>query len=178
VNHTFRWDGAAWIEIQLDGGYVSKVVNVGDKIVVGGFFKTIGGVEANSIAIFNGSTWRPIDRGLLLREKAGGVRDMVAVGKRIVVAGEFDQAGPNSSDNIALWHIATDVQLTLLPDTLNQLRVTGGAGDHIQIEGSDSVEAWTRLTDFTFPADTVSLTDPRPPTTTANRFYRARILEP
>jgi hypothetical protein len=106
------------------------------------------------------------------------VRDINVIGKSIFVSGQFDRAGPNTSGSIAIWHTAADVNLALSPTALNQLQITGGPGDHIQIEGTDSLDTWARLADFVLPASTTTVTDARPATTTTNRFYRARILEP
>ena len=52
--------------------------------------------------------------------------------------------GPNPSANFAIWHSASDVQLTADQENL---QILGGIGDHIQIESSTDLRIWDPLLD-------------------------------
>src|SRR5690606_25819348 len=61
-----RWDGATWSAFG-DPIFPWQVGTVGDlilqpngELVVAGSFKSIGGVSANGVAAWNGSTWSPL----------------------------------------------------------------------------------------------------------------------
>src|SRR5690606_21758829 len=61
-----RWDGATWSAFG-DPIFPWQVGTVGDlilqpngELVVAGSFQSIGGVSANGVAAWNGSTWSPL----------------------------------------------------------------------------------------------------------------------
>jgi hypothetical protein len=172
------WDGAAWIEWPGVAGFISNILGIGNKIVAAGSFGSIGGTSANSIAIWDGALWRTLDYGVFLRDKPGTIWSLAVAGRQLIVAGEFDRAGPNSAGNIAIWYQAEDVQLNLAPANPHQLTIAGGIGDRVQIESSDSLGNWDALSDLTFTAPVQTFIDSRPAPSSTNRFYRARILEP
>jgi hypothetical protein len=172
------WNGSYWIDVLdlADNAFISSMVGLGDKILVAGTFASIGGVAANSVALWNGSGWSALDRGVRSRDQPGHVWGVHVVGKRIYVAGEFDQAGGNSSGDIAVWFQAQDVTLSIDPGAPNAIKIFGALGDHVQVEAAGALDNnWTALTDLTFSTPIQTITDPRPP---ATRFYRAKILEP
>ncbi|MBY0263418.1 MAG: hypothetical protein K2Q20_13810, partial [Phycisphaerales bacterium] len=73
-------------------------------LVAGGFFNTIDGVSANSIARFNGTTWSPLGTGM---GNAMGPRVSamtVLANGNLVAAGRFGTAGGVSASNIAQWN--------------------------------------------------------------------------
>jgi hypothetical protein len=68
-------------------------------LAIGGVFTAAGGVAANNIAVWNGSTYAPLGSGI-----AGEV-DALAVlpDGRLVAAGGFTSAGGTPVANIAVW---------------------------------------------------------------------------
>lgn len=93
--------------------YQSSTVQPGSTIlIVGGLFTNAGGVGANSIATWNGTTWGTLGTGM-----TGGSPTNVRVARdfraTLAASGNFTTAGSVSSNNIALWG-AVPVAPTLL----------------------------------------------------------------
>jgi len=80
----------------------------GPQLVVGGFFRSAGGVAANGIARWDGTTWQPFATGV-----AGGfpaVRALAvlpssfgALANQIIVGGQFRTAGGVTVNGLARW---------------------------------------------------------------------------
>ncbi len=106
-----RWDGAAWSAVGGgldDTGYALHVHDDGSgpALFAGGDFLAAGGASANRIAKWNGSTWSALGSGL------GGSAFPFAsalatwddgAGARLVVGGDFLNAGGASVAHIATW---------------------------------------------------------------------------
>lgn len=79
----------------------------GIALYVGGGFTAAGGVPANSIARWDGSTWMPLGSGLQLNGSFGNVQKMVEYddgsGPALFVCGTFDHAGGVPASSIAKW---------------------------------------------------------------------------
>ncbi len=60
-----RWNGTQWTTVGggVDGAVIALTVLQG-KLVVGGGFTSAGGIPANSLAIWDGSSWSSFDQGL------------------------------------------------------------------------------------------------------------------
>ncbi len=72
---------------------------VGDSFYVSGKFDKIGGIAANSIARWNGTSWSTLGSGI-----HGEVRALVDDGfGGLYVGGKFDSAGGIAAMNIAHW---------------------------------------------------------------------------
>ncbi len=68
-------------------------------LVLGGEFTSAGGVLANNVAIWNGSTYSPLGSGV-----AGAVNAVAVLPDgRLVVAGGFASAGGVAARNVAAW---------------------------------------------------------------------------
>ena len=110
ANNVAKWDGALWTALGsgVDGGiYALAVVDDGSSsgpaLYVGGGFSIAGGVNANNIAKWDGSTWSPLGGGLgsdfdfvlaltALREGSGTGSVLCAGGyfrSTFVIAGEI-----------------------------------------------------------------------------------------
>ena len=71
VNRIARWNGSSWSPLGLgvsagtSGSYIAALAELpnGD-LVAGGFFTTAGGVSANNIARWDGSSWTPLGSGV------------------------------------------------------------------------------------------------------------------
>ncbi|MBI1304758.1 MAG: hypothetical protein GC172_13380 [Phycisphaera sp.] len=102
ANRIARWDGSSWSTLGAglsagpDNAFVFDlaVLPNGD-LVAGGFFTTAGGVSANGIARWNGSSWSPIGSGF-----DGSVRALAVLPNGELVAG----GGVVSANNIARWN--------------------------------------------------------------------------
>jgi cysteine-rich repeat protein len=73
----------------------------GTDLYVGGWFTTAGGVSANHIAKWDGSTWSALGSG------AYDVRALAVGGTDLYVGGWFTTAGGKPSSNFAIWHSAS-----------------------------------------------------------------------
>jgi hypothetical protein len=70
------------------------------QVVAAGNFTSAGGIGAQNIAIWNGSSWQALGSGL-----NGPVYALIAGGPNyIIAAGDFSSAGGVSVQNIALWN--------------------------------------------------------------------------
>lgn len=107
----YRWSGSAWVLIGAatggaPGAY-SLAVSPSGVLYLSGSFTSIGGVAAQSVAKYTGSTWEPLGAGIT--GTLGGalfVQDIAfdAAGT-LYAAGQFAQAGSVlTSDPIAQWN--------------------------------------------------------------------------
>ncbi|HKQ47132.1 MAG TPA: immunoglobulin domain-containing protein [Phycisphaerae bacterium] len=113
VNHIARWDGEAWSS--LVGGLseehsVAYAVETfddgsGSALYVGGDFESAGGISANSIARWDGTTWTPLSSGVT--GLGNEVRSLAVyddgTGRALYVGGSFAFAGGLAADKIARW---------------------------------------------------------------------------
>jgi trimeric autotransporter adhesin len=107
ANRIARWDGTAWSPLGagvsspggLFGLYAVAAMPNGD-VVAGGYFAQAGGVPANAIARWDGSTWSPLGGGIpttvfaLLPLSNGD----------LIVGGNFTTAGGVSARGVARWN--------------------------------------------------------------------------
>ncbi|QDU69628.1 hypothetical protein [Engelhardtia mirabilis] len=118
ASNVARWDGSAWSDVGggVGGGpvnYVNAICSfddgTGPALYVGGRFATAGGVAADSIARFDGSTWTALSGGL--SSVFTGVQPLVSAlivhddgsGPALFVGGTFTLAGSTPVLNIAKW---------------------------------------------------------------------------
>ncbi|MEJ7693430.1 SdrD B-like domain-containing protein [Daejeonella sp.] len=82
-------------------GKLYAIAHIGTDIYVGGEFTMAGGVPANNIAKWNGSTWSALGQGLTgIFSKVNAI---LAVGTDLYVGGTFSLAGGVSANCIAKW---------------------------------------------------------------------------
>jgi len=101
------WDGVQWSTIA--GAIISTISDAGvseleifdDKLIVGGFYDSIGGIAANRIASWDGTNWSPLGSGL--HDWDAYLSAMTVFGDKLVVGGSFDSAGDISVNSIAAW---------------------------------------------------------------------------
>ena len=107
ANSIAKWDGTSWSVLGsgMNGGgvygpYVSAlVVDSSGNLYAGGDFTTAGGVSANSIAKWDGTSWSALGSGMhyvhaLSIDSSGN----------LYAGGEFTTAGGVSANNIAKWN--------------------------------------------------------------------------
>ena len=111
ANNIARWDGSNWfalnsgvngtvsaIAVSDANGSVPAFAPMESPVYVGGQFTTAGGMSANNIARWNGSSWSALGSGV-----DGTVSAIAVIGSQIYVGGQFTTAGGVSANNIALW---------------------------------------------------------------------------
>lgn len=119
ANRIAKWDGLAWSSLDSGvSGSSSAVFSLavfddgwggGPALYAGGSFSSVGGVAANSIAKWNGSTWSPLGSGL----SSGAVRVLEVFNSRtggtpsLYAGGSFSSAGGVSANRIASWDGST-----------------------------------------------------------------------
>ncbi|MBZ0149912.1 MAG: hypothetical protein K8J09_00160 [Planctomycetes bacterium] len=111
TNGIARWDGNSWSPLGAglqagggsDGGawVIEPLPNGG--LIAGGWFTSAGGVPANNIAIWNGTSWSPLGAGT-----NGPVLAMHRLPDGdLLVSGTFTQAGGVAADRVARWNGST-----------------------------------------------------------------------
>ena len=125
-----KWDGSAWT--LLGEGNASSVIwaifiDDNNTYVIGGNFTTIGGVSANNIAIYNGTTFVPLGTGV------GDTVNSISKNPNglICVSGVFSSAGGITlADRIAFWNgsawVHPDLDLPGSPNCYANLFNNGG----------------------------------------------------
>ena len=120
MNRIAKWDGTSWSH--LGGGIPGGVVHAlaffddgsggGPALYAGGQFTSAGGVPANHIARWDGSSWSPLGTGvgtwaydsvdslMVFDDGSGG-------GPALYVGGDFPIAGGVAANNIAKWDGST-----------------------------------------------------------------------
>lgn len=120
--NVLRWTGTQWETIgALDGSVSQFAVYNGDLIAAGGF-TTIGGVSANRIARWNGTSWQPLAEG--------GYSGPLAVHNGTLIVGQ--------SDILAVWNgqTWTTVQHGLTTDLPSIGGGVAGVGALLSFEDS------------------------------------------
>lgn len=104
-----RWDGTAWHPLGTgistanpSGLYAVAMMPNGD-VIAGGYFRAAGGVAANAIARWNGTSWSALGTGILatvfaLHPLQNG---------DLLVGGNFSTAGGVAAPRIARWNGST-----------------------------------------------------------------------
>lgn len=101
ASHLVRWDGANFHRFGNgpDGVVRAARFAANHDLIVGGSFKTIGGIEASGVARFDGENWWPYGSGV------DGEVHALALGQNgeLYVGGKFDNAGTVASKCVAKW---------------------------------------------------------------------------
>ncbi len=108
----FQFDGSSWASANSGGsvglgrfassqsnGTVEVITVSGTDIYFGGGFTSIGGIEANYIAKWNGTEWSALGTGL-----NGSALAIVVSGSDVYVGGQFSTAGGVTVNQIARWN--------------------------------------------------------------------------
>ncbi len=147
----WNWDGSSWtvFENRINGGDVRVLGTYAGRLVAAGNFSSIGGVAANRIARWNGTTWEPLGSGLGIVPGNQSVRVLGEYNGQLWAAGNFQRAGGVAVDNIAVWNglvwYATGSGATPSPDAFASYAgsfVVGGVFDAIDGVAVDSIAGW------------------------------------
>lgn len=82
-------------------GWVSAMCVYNGNLIVAGGFTMVGSVPASGIAMWNGSSWSPLGKGI---STPYGVNALCVYNGILYVAGGFDSAGGKPAHNIAAWN--------------------------------------------------------------------------
>ncbi len=104
-----RWNGSSWSALGSGLSYsfsavpgVYALAVMGPDLYVGGIFTTAGGMMANCIAKWNGSTWSVVGSGSGMGA-IGEVHALAVNGTDVYAAGFFGEAGGVPANRIAKW---------------------------------------------------------------------------
>jgi hypothetical protein len=108
ASHIAKWDGSSWSSV--GGGVTGTLVSSlrtfddgsGPALYVGGFFSSAGGVSANHIAKWDGSTWSAVGGGMNQGVYALSAFDDGS-GAALHAGGHFTVAGGVAASRIAKW---------------------------------------------------------------------------
>ncbi|QKG53067.1 hypothetical protein [Hymenobacter sp. BRD67] len=110
ANHMARWDGSTWAPLGTGGASgvsnssssasVHCVLINGSTVYVAGSFNSAGGVPANGVAKWDGSTWSALGTGL---SSSATALALGANGTDLYVGGYFSTAGGVPANRVAKW---------------------------------------------------------------------------
>jgi hypothetical protein len=143
ANSIARWDGNSWTPLGsgMTGNFGSLAnvsalaVDNSGVLYAGGDFTSAGGVDANYIARWDGSTWAPLGNGVS-NTNGWGVDALAMDGSGALYAGGmFTSAGGESANSIARWDGSTweplgsgmSGSMTMNHSIVRALKVDGGA---------------------------------------------------
>jgi hypothetical protein len=105
-----RWDGNVWSSLGSGVDDAVRSLSVHDDgggaaLYVGGQFGSAGGLSANAIARWDSSGWSTLGAGLADPAIVLGITSAPSSGgpPRLLVCGDFVQAGSTATGNVAAW---------------------------------------------------------------------------
>jgi cysteine-rich repeat protein len=103
-----RWDGSNWFPVgsgdssDKQGPSINALAMIGSDIYAAGWFESIGGLDADLIARWDGSNWNTLGSGVQ-GSRMNPVEALAVSGSNLILAGRFTSAGGVSVNNIAQW---------------------------------------------------------------------------
>jgi Ig-like domain-containing protein len=101
-NRMAFWNGSAWSDFPYVSGSVNAFTVYGDDVIMGGSFSNAGGVAANNIVAWNGSTFSALGSGI-----GGSVSALAAhydgLNYDLIAGGPISTAGGLSANYLARW---------------------------------------------------------------------------
>lgn len=97
----WQWTGSAWWPLAFPSTAIYDLtITSNGSLVMAGAFSQAGGVNANSIARWNGTIWQPLGSGVF-----GSVVEMCPLPDGgLLVAGSFSTAGGQPAASVARWN--------------------------------------------------------------------------
>jgi len=126
---------------------------LGGKLYAGGSFTNISGVDASSIARWNGAKWETLGSGLFASTSARAGA-LTVLGNDLYVGGIFDAAGASEAGNVCRWNEQIDFtppttmrfsNTQVLPGRLFKSRLNVTERATYIVEYSDGFGTWTPL---------------------------------
>jgi len=119
-------NGGPWINDISGNNIIYKLLINGNDIYLGGTFTSLNGTSCNNIAIFNKLTNNITALGSGITNSSGSttpeVHTLAYESPNLYVGGDFNQAGGNLANNIAVWNGSTWAQVG------GGITHTGGSG--------------------------------------------------
>ena len=114
ANNIAKWDGSSWSSLGLGVNSWINALTVfddgsssGPGLYAGGSFTNAGGIAANNIAKWDGSSWSPLGSGIggLFAEvySLAAFDDVQEGSPALYAGGYFETAGGSYASNIARW---------------------------------------------------------------------------
>jgi hypothetical protein len=111
ANSIAKWNGSSWSPLGsgVGGSSFYSVVKaftiINNELIAAGDFKTAGGISANYIAKWNGTSWSPLGSGLVanISNSFPVARALATYNNKVIVGGMFYGAGSLLVNNIAQW---------------------------------------------------------------------------
>jgi trimeric autotransporter adhesin len=124
ANNIAAWDGQTWSplgsgvgKLDWEGAFVADgevlaLAPYSDALYVGGDFTQAGGVNANSVAAWNGFEWVALGDGVALGANANGypaatVAALAVYNGQLHAGGSFEVADGKPTNHLAVWNGAT-----------------------------------------------------------------------
>ncbi len=136
-----------------DQATIQAIAVKGDSIIIGGFFRYFLGMDAYSLALWNGQRWMPLLTGgaISVTGSVGSV-SALAVGPQgqLAIAGQFAQVGGTDATNLVIYDWQTvrqipgtiDGSITALAWVGNDLYVGGAFSSIDGIPGTSGIARW------------------------------------
>lgn len=101
---------------------INAIAVAGEKVYAGGGFTNIGGVNANNIAVWNGTAWSALGTGV-----NSTVTSIIVRGEDVYVGGSFTTAGGVTANRVAKWNGTTwsGLDSAILPTTVISMSFMG-----------------------------------------------------
>lgn len=137
-----------WVSLpQEPDGKVTAMIIYQNKLVVGGMFKYVGGIEANGIAAWDGTSWTTFGNGL--KGNLSLINKMIVYENELCLMGRFDSVGNAAAKNIARWNGNEWSRIGNAPNgdvrtaaVYNNLLYIGGQFDTIGGQRMDYIARW------------------------------------
>ena len=110
ASYIARWNGSAWSSMGTSpangvNNFVRALAVAGNgDLYVGGTFSQAGGMTANNVARWNGTTWSSLGTGTANGVDVGVVALAVAGNSEVYAGGYFTQAGGIAASYVAKWN--------------------------------------------------------------------------
>lgn len=175
VRGVATWDGVNWDSLaggvnthdkllnpNNPGGNILAGISYNGKFLVGGYFTSIGGINATGLAIWDGTKWDSLPKRAFRYGKDAVVLGFQKKGNLLYIYGQFDSIAGQPTSGIAIWDGLNfnPVLLPVLPDFQgvwsmieyeNELYVTGGVFNIDSQNSRDILKfngtAWVSTTD-------------------------------
>ncbi|NOY89466.1 MAG: hypothetical protein GXO93_08810 [FCB group bacterium] len=157
ANKIAAWNGSSWSPLgsgmsgyyPYSDAYVQSLTVYNNKLIAGGEFTTAGGVAANNIAAWDGSSWSPLGSGMSGIDPNTYVQTLTVYNNKLIAGGRFTAAGGVAANNIAAWNgsswsplgSGTNGDVYALTVYNNQL-IAGGGFTTAGGMGANHIAAW------------------------------------
>lgn len=139
VSPVYVRTGAGWTLVGQASGDVRALCSYNGLLIAAGWFSSIGGVPANGIAAWNGSSWAPLGSGI-----QGTARALTVWNGALHVGGTIVSAGGVPCGNLAVWNGSSWTAGPFFNGTIESFatRLTASAGNSYLFVGG----AFTQFT--------------------------------